>query len=71
MEIQAGSHVEVINARGERTERVAVTPVVQGRDFPVVRVSMLDEYEAAVREERSPDSVAWPAEDVHPLEAAR
>jgi hypothetical protein len=67
MEIVAGDHVEVVNARGERTERVALTGVIRGRDFPVIRVCMLDEYEAAQREGREPIGVPWPVEDVHPL----
>jgi hypothetical protein len=67
MEIRAGDHVEVVNARGERTERVALTGVIRGRDFPVIRVCTVEEYDAAQREGRDPDGVPWPVEDVHPL----
>lgn len=70
MEIEPGGRVEVVNARGERHERVAVTGVIQGRDFPVIRVTTVEEYEAAARDQRDPDSVAWPMEDVSPLQAA-
>lgn len=71
MEIKPGDHVEVVNARGERHERVAVTGVVQGRDFPVVRVASVEEFLAAATEQRAPESFAWPMEDVSPLQVTQ
>ena len=56
-----------MNARGERTVRIALTGVIAGRDFPVVRVCMPEEVEAARRENREPAGVPWPAEDVQPV----
>jgi hypothetical protein len=70
MDIQPGDRVEAVNARGERHERVAVTGVIQGRDFPIVRVTSVEEFDDATREGREPESVAWPMEDVHPLATA-
>jgi hypothetical protein len=64
MSIACGDTVEVINAWGERSVRVAATGVFAGRDFPVVRVCSQDEWAAAAREGREPEGVPWPAEDV-------
>jgi hypothetical protein len=70
MGITEGSRVEVLNARGERTERVALSGVVAGRDFPVVWVCFPQEIEDAEAEGREPVGVPWPAEDVTELEPA-
>lgn len=70
MNITAGDRVEVVNARGERTERVALTGVVAGRDFPVVRVCFPNEMEAAIAEGRDPQGLAFPAEDVKAIAAS-
>ena len=64
MDIKAGDQVVALNARGERSERIALTPVVMGRDFLVVWICRPDEWIAAQSEGRSPDGVPWPAEDV-------
>ncbi|MCL2782302.1 MAG: hypothetical protein FWD74_12615 [Actinomycetia bacterium] len=69
MTIQPGTRVEVLNGRGELSERVAVTGVVQGRDFPVVHVARVDDYRDALAKGRAPEGTPWPAEDVHPLAA--
>lgn len=71
MEITSGALVEVVNARGERTERVALSGVVAGRDFPVVWVCRPAELEAAEAEARDPEGVPWPAEDVQVLDLAK
>lgn len=70
MDIAAGDRVDVMNARGEHSERVALTGIIAGRDFPIVRVCLPDEIAAAEAEGREPKGVAWPAEDVHPLATA-
>lgn len=64
MNITPGEHVSVVNARGERSIRVALTGVTAGRDFDVVWICNIDEYESAAREGREPEGVPWPAEDV-------
>lgn len=69
MEIEPGSRVEVLNARGERSVRVAITGVVDGRDFPVVWVCFPQEVEEAATEGRAPVGVPWPAEDVSSVHA--
>ena len=70
MGITPGERVLALNARGERGERVALTGVVQGRDFPVVWICRPEEWEAARAEEREPEGVPWPAEDVSSLTEA-
>lgn len=70
MKITPGTLVEVVNARGERTERVALSGVVAGRDFPVVWVCRPEEMEAAAAEGRDAEGVPWPAEDVRVLDPA-
>jgi hypothetical protein len=61
---QAGDHVEVVDAEGERLPRRALSDVVDGADFPVVWVCREEEWVAATREGRAPEGVPWPAEDV-------
>jgi hypothetical protein len=70
MEIKAGDHVIAVNARGERSERIALSEVVMGRDFPVIWICRPDEWITAQAEGRQPESVPWPAEDVHPQQDA-
>lgn len=67
-EIRAGQLVIARTASGRELEKRAVTGVVMGHDFLVVRVSRLEEWDAAAREGREPDAVPWPAEDVRPVE---
>ena len=59
-----------LNARGELGQRVALTGVIAGHDFPVVWVCPAEEWDTAQREGREPEGVPWPAEDVS-LEGAR
>ena len=61
---QAGDHVEVVDAEGERLPRRALSGIVDGEDFPVVWVAREEEWAAAEREGRQPEGVPWPAEDV-------
>ncbi len=64
---QPGEVVTIINAFGEESPRVAVSNVLErGHDFPVVFVCREDEWLAAQEEDREPDTVPWPAEDVRP-----
>ena len=62
--IHVGQVVIARTASERDLEKRAVTGVVMGRDFPVVWVSRLEEWDAAKREGREPDAVPWPAEDV-------
>jgi hypothetical protein len=64
MNIKAGDRVVAVNARGERGERVALSGIVMGRDFPVVWICRTEEWEAARAADRDPEGVPWPAEDV-------
>jgi hypothetical protein len=64
MEITPGSEVQVRNALDETLRLIAVTDVVRGIDFPVVWVCEPDEWAAAQAEEREPQAIPWPAEDV-------
>jgi hypothetical protein len=70
MNVMPGDRVLALNARGERGERIAITGVVQGRDFPVVWICQPEEWDAAQAEKRQPEGVPWPAEDISPLEDA-
>jgi len=67
MSIAPGDRVLALNARGERGERVALSEVVPGHDFPVVWICRPEEWEAARLEGREPEGVPWPAEDVTPV----
>jgi len=71
MDIKPGERVLAVNARGEHSERVALTGIVQGRDFAVVWICTPAEWEAAASRDREPSGVPWPAEDVSPLADAR
>ena len=64
MEITPGSDVRVRNALDETLRLVATTGVVEGLDFPVVWVCEPDEWTAAQDEDRVPQAIPWPAEDV-------
>jgi hypothetical protein len=73
MEIKRGDAVTVRTAFGDLLERVALTGVEMGRDFPVVWVCSRDEWEARIDEGTELEGLPWPAEDVHladhPVEA--
>lgn len=73
MEIKRGDVVTVRTAFGDLLERVALTGVEMGRDFPVVWVCPRDEWEAGDAESHQPEGLPWPADDVHlvdrPVEA--
>ncbi len=66
MTIEPGSQVLVRAAGGEALPRRAVSGIERGLDFPVVWVCQQDEWEAAQSEDRDPEAVPWPAEDVTP-----
>lgn len=70
MSLSPGETVNATNAFGQKLERVALTGVVAGHDFPVVWVCHPDEWEASQREGREPEGVPWPAEDVSRAELA-
>lgn len=64
--IAPGNRVLALNAFGERVERIAITSVTAGRDFPVVWACREEEWSDAEREGRAPEGVPWPADDVVP-----
>jgi hypothetical protein len=65
--IRPGIRVRVRGGSGRKLVKRAVTGVVDGRDFPVVRACSEEEWTLAQREGREPDGVAWPAEDVEAI----
>lgn len=62
--IKPGSEIKVRDAQREVLDRVAMTSVVDGKDFPVVWVCDHDEWAAARREGREPTGIPWPANAV-------
>lgn len=64
MEVKRGVAVTVRTAFGTVLERVALSGIETGRDFPVVWVCMRDEWQAAMAEGSEPEGLPWPAEDV-------
>ncbi len=66
--IQPGDRVVARNAFGHENERRAITGVVAGQDFPVVWLCPHEEWEAAAKENRDPEGVPFPAEDVRAVE---
>jgi hypothetical protein len=67
--VNPGDLVNVVSTTGV-LRRVAVTDVVRGHKFPVVWVCAVEEWENAIEEQREPDAVPWPAEDVRPADDA-
>lgn len=63
-QIFEGNRVIVRSADDRRLPRRAVTGIVQGDDFPVVWVCREEEWVSARAENRAPEAVPWPAEDV-------
>lgn len=64
MEIKRGDLVTVRTAFGDQLERVALTSIEMGRDFPVVWVCSPEEWPARDIEGQRPEGLPWPAEDV-------
>lgn len=62
--IAAGDLVRVRTAFGRQVEKRAVTGVIPGDQFEVVRVCSPDEWTKAEITGRAPRSSPWPAEDV-------
>jgi hypothetical protein len=65
-----GDRVNVKTAFGTYIEKRAVSGVVRGDHFEVVRLCSPDEWDAAQREGREPSSSPYPAEDVAVLTSA-
>jgi hypothetical protein len=64
IEIRPGDRVLARSATNEWLKRRAVTGIVHGHDFPVVWVCVEQEWQDASNDERRPDGVPWPAEEV-------
>jgi hypothetical protein len=62
-QVHPGDRIVVQSITGP-LQRVATSEVVAGVRFVVVWACLVEEWEASRREERSPDAVPWPAEDV-------
>lgn len=65
--VDRGAHVEVLTAFGRRVEKIAVSGVIHGDRFEVVRVCSEEEWVAANEEHREPRSSPWPADDVQAI----
>ncbi len=59
-----GDKVSVRTAFGTTVDKRAVTGVIDGESFQVVRLCSEDEWEQAILEGREPSSSPWPADDV-------
>lgn len=68
--IEPGSRVIVRTARGEKLERRAITGVEPGDTFPVVWVCKEQAWEAAMKEQVTPEGMPWPADAVELAERA-
>lgn len=64
MEINRGDRVTVRTAFGDQLERVALTSIEMGKDFPVVWVCSPAEWETRDIEGQGPVGLPWPADDV-------
>lgn len=64
MEIATGDAVYVLDIRRQEHRRRALTGPISGHDFPVIWACREDEWEAAQQENREPEGMPWPAEDV-------
>ena len=65
--VTRGSKVLARSASGRQLEKRALTGVTMGSDFEVVWVVRPDEWDLAIAENREPEAVPWPAEDVLPV----
>lgn len=66
--IKPGTKVRARARDGELLDRIAMTEVIDGDDFPVVWVCRIEEWEAAANEGREPEGLPWPAADVQTTE---
>ncbi len=64
--IKLGTPVLVTDSQGREHRKIALTPVTSGRDILGVWACREDEWTAAHLEQRPPEGVPWPAEDVKP-----
>lgn len=64
MAIKRGDSVTVRTAFGDRLDRVALSTIEMGRDFPVVWVCSRQEWEQRDVAGQGPAGLPWPAEDV-------
>jgi hypothetical protein len=68
--IKRGAEIKVRDAKSQLLVRVALTSVIDGRDFPVVWVCDHEEWKAAQDEQREPVGIPWPANAVVPTVSA-
>lgn len=68
MEIKRGDRVTVRTAFGDQLERVALSAIEMGRDFPVVWVCSSEEWDAREGADQ-PVGLPWPADDVRRADA--
>ena len=65
--IERGERLVLVDAFGEKRVKRALSPVTEGRDFPIVWACDESEWEQAQRDKRDPDPdpFPWPANAVH------
>jgi hypothetical protein len=63
-EIVHGDPVVVRDSKGRSHRKIAVSEVIEGKDFPVVWACNPDEWDSAQEDGRAAEGVPWPARDV-------
>lgn len=64
MEVERGAVIKVRDVRGDLLPRIALSGVVEGDEFPFVWACSEREWTAARAENREPEGIPWPLEDV-------
>ena len=65
--IRRGDQLVGAAADGQERELYALGEVIAGGDFAVVWVCSRDEWEAAQFEDREPEGIPWPADELKAL----
>jgi hypothetical protein len=63
-ELKPGDLIRVVDSVGAQRTKRALGPATQGGTFPVVWACREEEWQAATAENREPEGMPWPAEDV-------
>ena len=70
-EVQRGDRVLAASADGITRQLRATSGVIAGGDFAVVWVCTENEWAAAQAEDRDPEGIPWPADDIKVAEDER
>lgn len=68
MTIRPGAPVKVKTAFGDELDKVAISGIAKGHDFPVVWVASPADWSKAQQAGTEPQALPWPAEDVRTVE---